>query len=66
MIFQELNNKIKLNNQVEVDLSDLQNSIEKGLSDKSNKNKEKEQEPMQQAPQPSLGGEPNAAPTPTI
>lgn len=50
----------------EVDLSDLQNSIEKGLSDKSNKNKEKEQEPMQQAPQPSLGGEPNAAPTPTI
>ena len=45
----------------EVDLSDLQNSMEKGLTDQTNTKKDNTPEPQEQPE-----GEPNAAPVPNI
>ena len=51
----------------EVDLTDLQNSIEKGLTDKSTNNNAPDQTEINQtAEQPPAGAEPNAAPVPNI
>jgi hypothetical protein len=45
----------------EVDLSDLQNSMEKGLTDQTNSKKDNTPQPQEQP-----AGEPNAAPVPNI